>query len=90
MGLSNIMASFVQSMPITGSFTRTAVNCASGAKTTISGVVTGFMVILALAFLTSTFAYIPNATLAGVIVVAMFYLCEFEAIPLLWRTKSKY
>ncbi|XP_018563095.1 sodium-independent sulfate anion transporter-like [Anoplophora glabripennis] len=88
LGLSNVMSSFVQSMPITGSFTRTAVNHASGAKTTVSGIVTGIMVLLALAFLTSGFAYIPKATLAGVIIVAMFYLCEFEAFPLLWRTKK--
>lgn len=90
LGLCNVMASFVQAMPITGSFTRTAVNHASGAKTTVSGVVTGIMVLFALAFLTSSFAYIPRAALGGVIIVAMFYLCEFEAFPLLWRTKSRY
>lgn len=35
-GLGNIMGSLVSSMPVTGSFTRTAVNNASGAKTTTS------------------------------------------------------
>ncbi|KAJ8959233.1 hypothetical protein NQ318_022496 [Aromia moschata] len=88
LGVCNVMSSFVQAMPITGSFTRTAVNNASGAKTTVSGVITGFMVLFALAFLTRTFAYIPKSTLAGVIIVAMYYLCEFEAILTLWRTKK--
>ncbi|XP_018563097.1 sodium-independent sulfate anion transporter-like isoform X2 [Anoplophora glabripennis] len=88
LGMCNIMASFVQSMPITGSFTRTAVNNASGVKTPAGGIVTGAIVLLALGFLTTTFRYIPRATLAAVIVVAMYYLCEFNAFPLLWKTKK--
>ncbi|KAJ8967603.1 hypothetical protein NQ314_002721 [Rhamnusium bicolor] len=88
LGLCNIMGSFVQSMPVTGSFTRTAVNNASGVKTTAGGILTGAMVLLALGFLTSTFRYIPKATLSAVIIVAMYYLCEFEAFALLWRTKK--
>ncbi|XP_018563079.1 sodium-independent sulfate anion transporter-like isoform X3 [Anoplophora glabripennis] len=88
LGMCNIMASFVQSMPITGSFTRTAVNNASGVKTTAGGIITGAMVLLALGFLTSTFRYIPKATLAAVIMVAMYYLCEFHAFLLLWKTKK--
>nr|CAH7721952.1 unnamed protein product [Callosobruchus chinensis] len=52
LGFSNIMSSFVQSMPVTGSFTRTAINNASGARTPACGVITGVMVLLALGFLT--------------------------------------
>ncbi|KAJ8978076.1 hypothetical protein NQ317_000634 [Molorchus minor] len=88
LGLCNIMDSFVQAMPVTGSFTRSAVNNASGVRTTAGGIVTGAMVLLALGFLTSTFQYIPKATLAAVIIVAMYYLCEFGAFLLLWRTKK--
>lgn len=88
LGVSNIMGSFVGSMPVTGSFTRTAVNNASGVRTPLGGVFTGSMVLLALGFLTSTFAYIPKATLASVVLVSMYYLFEFEAIATLWRTKS--
>ncbi|KAJ8959231.1 hypothetical protein NQ318_022494 [Aromia moschata] len=88
LGLCNIMGSFVQSMPVTGSFTRTAVNNASGVKTTAGGIVTGVLVLLALGFLTATFQYIPKATLAAVIMVAMYYLCEFGAFVLLWRSKK--
>ncbi|XP_065156872.1 sodium-independent sulfate anion transporter-like isoform X2 [Atheta coriaria] len=88
LGVSNIMGSFVGSMPVTGSFTRTAVNNASGVRTPLGGVFTGSMVLLALGFLTSTFAYIPKATLASVVLVSMYYLFEFEAIATLWRTKK--
>jgi sodium-independent sulfate anion transporter 11 len=50
--------------------------------------VLGVMVLLALGLLTSTFAYIPKATLAGVIISAVVFMVEYEMVPLLWRTKS--
>lgn len=88
LGMSNIFGSFVRSMPVTGSFTRTAVNNASGVQTCFGNFVTGGIVILALAFLTKTFYYIPKATLAAVVICAMFYLFDYEAIKTLWRSKS--
>lgn len=89
LGSSNIMGSFVRSMPVTGSFTRTAVNNASGVQTPLGGVMTGFVVLMALQFLTKTFSYIPKATLASVVVAAMFYLFHYEANIILWKTNSK-
>lgn len=50
--------------------------------------VLGVMVLLALGLLTSTFAYIPKAALAGVIISAVVFMVEYEMVPLLWRTKS--
>ncbi|XP_068084506.1 sodium-independent sulfate anion transporter isoform X2 [Anabrus simplex] len=88
LGLCNITGSFVRSMPVTGSFTRTAVNNASGVKTQMGGLFTGVLVLLALGLLTSTFYFIPKATLAGIIIAAMFYMVEYEVVPLLWRTKK--
>lgn len=88
-GAGNIMGSFVRSMPVAGSFTRTAVNNASGVRTTLGGIVTGVMMLLSLAFLTGTFYYIPKSTLAAIIICAMMYLFDYEAIVLLWKTKSE-
>lgn len=89
LGLCNICGSFVRSMPVTGSFTRTAVNNASGVKTPMGGIITGALVLLACGLLTSTFKYIPKATLAAVIIIAMFYMFETQIFVVLWRTKSK-
>ena len=55
LGMCNIVGSFVQSIPTTGSFSRTAVNSTSGVKTPAGGIVTGLLVVLALAFLTPYF-----------------------------------
>ncbi|KAK2581384.1 hypothetical protein KPH14_005068 [Odynerus spinipes] len=88
LGLCNIFGSFVSSMPVTGSFTRTAVNHASGVKTTFGGLFTGCLVLLAAGFLTSTFRFIPKATLAGVIICAMYYMLDFGTYVLLWRARK--
>ncbi|XP_023247261.1 sodium-independent sulfate anion transporter-like isoform X1 [Copidosoma floridanum] len=87
-GLCNVFGSFVRSMPTTGSFTRTAVNNASGVKTPFGGLITGCLVLLACGLLTSTLRFIPKATLAAVIIVAMYYMLEIHLFHLLWRTKK--
>ncbi|XP_073996219.1 sodium-independent sulfate anion transporter isoform X2 [Rhodnius prolixus] len=88
LGLCNVVGSFVRSFPTTGSFTRTAVNHASGVVTPAGGIFTGVLVLLSLSFLTSTFYFIPKATLAGLIMCAMFYMVEYHAVTTLWRTKK--
>nr|CAD7589968.1 unnamed protein product [Timema genevievae] len=80
LGISNILGSFVRSMPVTGSFTRTAVNNASGVCTQLGGAITGLLILVALGFLTGTFYYIPKASLAGLIICAMFFMVEYEMI----------
>ncbi|KAG5679176.1 hypothetical protein PVAND_008766 [Polypedilum vanderplanki] len=87
LGLCNIGSSFFQSIPITGSFTRTAVNHNSGVKTTFGGVITGGIVLMALGFLTKTFYFIPKTTLAAVIIAAMFSMIEIHEIVEIYKTK---
>lgn len=65
-GLTNMCGAFFNSMPVTGSFSRSMVNAASGAETPLGGLFTGSLVLLALQFLTPYFYYIPNASLAAV------------------------
>lgn len=87
LGMCNLLGSFFQSMPVTGSFTRTAVNNASGVRTTLGGIVTGCLVLLSLGFLTGSFKFIPKTTLAGVIICAMIFLVDKEEIKEIWRSK---
>ncbi|XP_053684275.1 sodium-independent sulfate anion transporter-like isoform X2 [Sabethes cyaneus] len=87
-GLCNVAGSFFSSMPVTGSFTRSAVNNSSGVRTPAGGVTTGIVVLLALGLLANTFYYIPKATLAAVIIAAMFFMVEFHAAAEIWRTKK--
>ncbi|XP_052747635.1 sodium-independent sulfate anion transporter-like [Galleria mellonella] len=89
LGLCNIIGSFARSMPITGSFTRTALNYASGVQTQAGGVTKCLLIIVALTFLTSTFYYIPKASLAGLIIVAMFSMIDYEIFPKLWKASKR-
>lgn len=89
LGMCNLFGSLFQSMPVTGSFTRTAVNNASGVRTTLGGIVTGCLVLLSLGFLTSSFRFIPKTTLAAVIICAMMNLVNKEDIKEIWRSKRK-
>jgi len=88
LGLCNFAASFFQAYPTTGSFSRTAVNNASGVKTTAGGVFTGLVVILALVVLMPACAFIPKATLAAVIITAVIFSVEFEYIMPMLRSKK--
>ncbi|XP_055373720.1 sodium-independent sulfate anion transporter [Condylostylus longicornis] len=88
LGLCNFASSFFHSMPITGSFTRTAVNNASGVRTPLGGAVTGTLILLALALLTQTFYYIPKASLAAIIIAAMIHMVDVEVISEIWRAKK--
>jgi len=88
LGLCNIAGSFVQAMPTTGSFSRTAVNCASGVKTAFGGVYTGALVILCLAFLMPYCAFIPKATLSAVIMTAVIFSVEHRVLRPMWSSKK--
>lgn len=78
LGTSNIVASFFQSYPTTGGFSRTAVNDQAGAKTGVAPIVSALVVGLTLLFLTPLFYYLPNAVLAAIIMVAVFGLIDIK------------
>ncbi len=86
LGLANVGGSFLQSYPVTGGFSRTAVNDQAGAKTGLSSFISAILIILTLLFLTPLFYYLPNAILASVIMVAVFGLIDYKEAIHLWRT----
>lgn len=88
LGIANLVGSFFGSMPTTGSLSRSAVNLTSGVRTPAGGLVTGVMVLLALAFLTPAFTYIPKSTLAAVIMCAVIHLIDYSIVMPLWRSKK--
>ncbi|CAH1391159.1 unnamed protein product [Nezara viridula] len=85
----NLLGSFVSSMPVTGSFSRSAVNHASGVRTPMGGVYTGVLLLLALGVLTPYFYYIPKASLAAVIICAVIFMIEYEVIKPMWKASRK-
>ncbi len=85
LGAANIIGSLFQSYPVTGGFSRSAVNYQSGANTPLSSVVSAVLIGLILVFLTPLFYYLPLAILASVIMVAVASLIDFHYAKKLWK-----
>ena len=88
-GASNISGSFFQSFPVTGGFSRTAVNDQSGAKTQMSAIISAGLIILTLLFLTPLFYHLPKAILASIILVAVIGLIDLKEMKNLWRSNRR-
>jgi SulP family sulfate permease len=84
-GLANLIGSFFQSYPVSGSFSRTAINFASGAKTGIASAISSLTVIVSLLFLTPIFTYIPKAALAALVISAVLILFHPKEVFKLWK-----
>ncbi|MDZ4683323.1 MAG: SulP family inorganic anion transporter, partial [Saprospiraceae bacterium] len=85
LGLANIGAAFIQSYPVTGGFSRTAVNDQAGAKTGMASIFSAVLIVLTLLFLTPLFYYLPNAVLAAVVLVAVAGLVDYKEAIHLWH-----
>ncbi|KAG4065876.1 hypothetical protein HA402_012554 [Bradysia odoriphaga] len=89
LGICNLLGSCVSSMPTCGALTRSAVSYASGVRTPFAGFYTAVMTLLALSLLTPYFYFIPQATLAAILIIAAMYMIDFS-IPLrLWRKSRR-
>lgn len=84
-GLANIVGSLAQSFPVSGSFSRSAVNLSAGAVTGLSSVFAGVIVLVTLLFFTPLLYHLPQAVLAAVIMMAVINLVNFEAIKHAWK-----
>ncbi|MEE9438254.1 MAG: solute carrier family 26 protein [Saprospiraceae bacterium] len=89
LGMANIIGSFFKAFPVTGGFSRTAVNDQAGAKTGMASIISAVLIIITLLFLTKYFYYLPNAVLAAIIMVAVFGLIDFAEAKHLWKHDKK-
>lgn len=84
-GISKIGGAFFQAMPTSASFTRSAINNESGARTTIASLITFVLMVLTLLFLVPIFYYLPKAILAAIILLAIRSLVEYKKAIYLWK-----
>jgi SulP family sulfate permease len=85
LGTANLGAGFSGGMPVTGGFSRSVVNFDAGAETPAAGAYTAVGIALATLFLTPAIAYLPQATLAATIIVAVATLIDLPALGRTWR-----
>lgn len=89
LSLCNIFGSFLGSMPVTGSFSRSALYQASGVQTPAAGIIVSLIIMLSLSLLTSTFYFIPRSALAGLLIVAVTTLVHIDEIVYYWRNNKR-
>lgn len=84
-GLAKVAAAFSQAMPVSGSFSRSALNLASDARTPLSSIISAVFVLLTLLFFTSLLHHLPKPVLAAIIMMAVMNLINFQSIRNAWR-----
>jgi SulP family sulfate permease len=88
LGLANVGGSFFSAYPVTGGFSRSAVNYESGARTPLASIITAVLIILTLLFFTGFFYYLPNAVLAAIIMVAVYGLIDIKEAKHLFKIRN--
>ncbi|KAH9882252.1 hypothetical protein J1614_001424 [Plenodomus biglobosus] len=74
LGFTNFFNAFFSSMSVGGAMSRTAVNSESGVKSPAYGIIAGCVVILSIFKLSPALYWIPKATLAAIIVTAVWHI----------------
>ncbi|MFK8041134.1 SulP family inorganic anion transporter [Congregibacter sp.] len=85
LGTANVASAVSGGFPVTGGFSRSVVNFDAGAQTQLASVLTAFGIAAAALFLTPILYFLPKATLAATIIVAVTSLIDFGLIKLAWR-----
>lgn len=84
LGASNVAAAVSGGYPVTGGFARSVVNFDAGAETPAAGALTAIGIGLAALFLTPLLYFLPKATLAATIIVAVLSLVDFSILKKAW------
>ncbi len=76
LGAANVASGLFGGYPVTGGFSRTAVNATAGARTPLASLITAGLVLATIAFLTPLFTSLPNAALGAIIIMAVIGLID--------------
>jgi SulP family sulfate permease len=85
LGAANIGASLTGGFPVTGGFSRSVVNFDAGAETPAAGAFTAVGLGIAAVALTPLIFFLPKATLAATIIVAVLSLVDFSILKRSWN-----
>lgn len=86
-GLANIFGAIGKSYPVSGSFSRSAVNLQAGAVSGLSAVFTSLAVVIVLMFFTPLLYHLPQAVLAAVIMMAVISLLNVSGFLHAWKAQ---
>ncbi len=84
-GLAKVAAAFSHSMPVSGSFSRSALNLSAQAMTGLASVFSASFVLLTLLYFTPLLYHLPKPVLAAIIMMAVGGLIDFKVIKKSWK-----
>jgi len=84
LGAANLGAAFTGGYPVTGGFARSVVNFDAGAETPAAGAFTAIGLAIAAVALTPLIHFLPKATLAATIIVAVLSLVDLSVLKRAW------
>lgn len=79
-GMSNLAGAFFSGYVATGSFNRSGVNYAAGAKTPVAAMLAGVFLLVLVLFVAPWAQYLPNAAMAGILFLVAWGLIDFDEI----------
>tara|TARA_R110000851_G_scaffold86648_3_gene188487 strand:+ start:270036 stop:271763 length:1728 start_codon:yes stop_codon:yes gene_type:complete len=85
LGAANIASALSGAFPVTGGFSRTAVNAEAGARSPLSGIFAAVLIALLLVFATGLFHALPMAVLAATIIIAAIGLVDIKSLIHNWH-----
>jgi len=85
-GLSNLVGSFFSSYASCGSFNRSGVNYAAGAKTPMATVYASGFLMIVLLLVAPLASYLPTAAMAGILFLVAWGLIDFHHIAIIGKT----
>ncbi|MGH2544852.1 MAG: SulP family inorganic anion transporter, partial [Ardenticatenaceae bacterium] len=84
-GLANVAAGFFSGLPVSGSFSRSAVNFQAGARSALAPLLSGVLILLAMLTLAPLGAYLPRAAIASVLLIVAYGMINRAEMARLWR-----
>lgn len=84
-GIGNMVCGLLGAIPLTGVIIRSAANVGAGAQTRLSSVLHGLWLLVFVALLPGVVALVPTASLAAVLLVAVFKLINIRELQEIWR-----
>jgi SulP family sulfate permease len=88
-GLANVAGAFFSAYPASGSFNRSGVNLASGARTPLSGVAAALWLMLILSLVGTWATLLPLAVISGLLMVVAWGLLDRREILRIWREEPR-
>ncbi len=88
-GIGNIFSGIFGGIPATGAIARTAANVKNGGRTPVAGMVHSVTLLLIVIVLMPTAALIPMTTLAAVLIMVAWNMCDWKAFAGLIKKAPK-